>query len=317
MPAKKRKKKSSVREDHHIETKSKRRSAKQAVKALAQELDSSEDSLDEEYDEEVVVYNSDGCAFMNSGDQQHQLNFKIMAENVSQLRALIERLKGEAESRDKENNGADVGHDLTDEHSKEASREFDETSNDTQLPNDESSNGGNDKADTMLEEAEDDVEEEDLLQTQILPERTASAGAGQESDSRSAMSMHEEESSQDTNHTQPRRSSRAHKQTQRFAEMTDHDDDTMAAPIAQTSPSVQLNHSGNAPTTPVNTRRSSRRLENGAVAAAATAEKESPKVEPLTLRRRPDGTIRERITMKVSGPRLTSWLWLSRGLLDW
>lgn len=90
---------------------------------------------------QVVVYNSDGCVLMNPGDQQHQPQFKIMADNLEQLRALIERLKGEAESRDKENNG-DGPHELTDEHSKEASREFDETSNDTQLPNDESSNGG-------------------------------------------------------------------------------------------------------------------------------------------------------------------------------
>lgn len=78
---------------------------------------------------------------MSSGEQQHQLDFKIMADNLDQLRSLIERLKGEAENRDKENNG-DGTHELTDDHSKEASREFDETSNDTQLPNDESSNGG-------------------------------------------------------------------------------------------------------------------------------------------------------------------------------
>lgn len=89
----------------------------------------------------MVVYNSDGCVLMSGGEQQHQLDFKMMADNVAQLRALIERLKGEAESRDKENNGDGV-QDLTDDHSKETSREFDETSNDTQLPNDESSNGG-------------------------------------------------------------------------------------------------------------------------------------------------------------------------------
>lgn len=140
---------------------------------------------------------------------------------------------------------------------------------------------GVDKADHAVEDVEEDVEEEDLMQTQTA--------AGQESDSRSAMSLHEEESSQDTNHTQPRRSSRAHKQTQRFAEMNDHDDDTMAAPTGN-----QHNH-GSPAHSVIHTRRSSRRIENG------VAEKDTPKVDPLTIRRKTDGgpEKRERITMKV------------------
>ncbi|XP_022649134.1 uncharacterized protein LOC111266052 isoform X2 [Varroa jacobsoni] len=284
--AKKRKKKTLIREEH-IETKSRRRSAKQAAKAIVQEMESSDESCEEEFDEEVVVYNSDGCMLMSAGEQQHQLEFKIVAENLNQLRALIERLKGEAETKDKENNG-EGAHEINDEHSREANHEYDETSNDTQLPNDESSNGYIDKVDSILEE-EDEVEEEDLSQTQKL-ERS---GHGQESDSRSALSVQEEESSQDTNHTQPRRSSRAHKQTQRFAEMDDHDDETMAAPAAYERATAHQNHA----MVQISTRRSSRRIENG------TTDKDFSKVDSLSLKRKADSVPRERITMKIMIPK--------------
>lgn len=139
--------------------------------------------------------------------------------------------------------------------------------------------------DSILEE-EDEVEEEDLSQTQKL-ERS---GHGQESDSRSALSVQEEESSQDTNHTQPRRSSRAHKQTQRFAEMDDHDDETMAAPAAYERATAHQNHA----MVQISTRRSSRRIENG------TTDKDFSKVDSLSLKRKADSVPRERITMKVN-----------------
>ncbi|OQR71196.1 hypothetical protein BIW11_11150 [Tropilaelaps mercedesae] len=293
---KRRKKKPSIREEH-VETKSRRRSAKQAAKAFVQDLESSEESCEEEFDEEVVVYNSDGCVFMTAGEQQHQPEFKIVAENLNQLRALIERLKGEAETKDKENNG-DGSQETNDEQSKET-HEFDETSDDTQMPNDESSNGADiDKAEPMLEEEEEEdeeeeeeeVEEEDLLLTQKL-ER---AGHGQENDSRSAMSIPEEESSQDTNQMQPRRSSRAHKQTQRFAEMDDdHDDESMCGGHTGAG---HPNHGISS--VAIGTRRSSRRLENG-----TAMDRDGAKVDGLSLKRKADSVGRERITMKIMLPK--------------